>query len=56
MHQEELDQMKEKHGYSSLKKLIQASEIFDIHEEATLKGGARILYRLKADWKSVNLI
>lgn len=48
---EELDQMKEKHGYSSLKKLIQASEIFDIHEEATPKGGARILYRLKAGWE-----
>jgi hypothetical protein len=48
---EELDQMKENHGYSSLKKLIQASEIFDIHEEATPKGGARILYRLKAGWE-----
>jgi hypothetical protein len=48
---EEFDQMKEKHGYSSLKKLIQASEIFDIHEEATSKGGARILYRLKAGWE-----
>lgn len=48
---EEFDQMKEKHGYSSLKKLIQASEIFDIHEEATSKGGERILYRLKAGWE-----
>jgi len=48
---EELDQMKEKHGYSSLMKLIQASEIFDIHEEVTPKGGARILYRLKAGWE-----
>jgi hypothetical protein len=48
---EELEQMKEKHGYNSLKKLIQASEIFDIHEEATPKGGARILYKLKAGWE-----
>jgi hypothetical protein len=48
---EEFDQMKEKHGYSSLKKLIQASEIFDIHEEATSKGGSRILYKLKAGWQ-----
>jgi hypothetical protein len=48
---EELEQMKEIHGYSSLKKLIQASEVFDIHEEATPKGGARILYRLKAGWE-----
>jgi len=48
---EELEQMKEMHGYSSLMKLIQASEVFDIHEEATPKGGARILYRLKAGWE-----
>jgi hypothetical protein len=48
---EELEQMKEMHGYSSLKKLIEASEVFDIHEEATPKGGARILYRLKAGWE-----
>jgi hypothetical protein len=47
---EELEQMKEMHGYSSLKKLIQASEVFDVHEEVTAKGGTRILYRLKAGW------
>ena len=48
---EELEQMKKMHGYSSLKKLIQASEVFDIHEEVTPKGGARILYRLKTGWE-----
>lgn len=48
---EELEQMKKVHGYSSLKKLIQASEIFDIYEEVTQKGGTRILYRLKAGWE-----
>ncbi|QFU21858.1 hypothetical protein FM038_006625 [Shewanella eurypsychrophilus] len=48
---EEFEKMKEKHGYSSLKKLIQASEIFDIHEETTPKGGARTLYKLKAGWE-----
>jgi hypothetical protein len=48
---EELEQMKEMHGYSSLKKLIQASEVFDIHEEVTQKGGGRHLYRLKAGWE-----
>ncbi len=48
---EELEQMKEMHGYSSLKKLIQASEIFDVHEEVTQKGGARHLYRLKSGWE-----
>ncbi|WP_299568414.1 OST-HTH/LOTUS domain-containing protein [uncultured Shewanella sp.] len=45
---EEFAQMKKKHGYSSLKKLIQASDIFDIYEEVTPKGGTRILYKLKA--------
>jgi hypothetical protein len=48
---EELDQMKEMHGYSSLKNLIKASEVFDINEEVTQKGGTRHLYRLKADWE-----
>ena len=48
---EELEQMKEMHGYNSLKKLIQASEIFDIYDEATKKGGTRVLYRLKAGWE-----
>jgi len=48
---EELAQMKEIHGYSSLKKLILASEVFDIKEEETQKGGVRHLYRLKAGWE-----
>jgi hypothetical protein len=48
---EELEKMKVMHGYSSLKKLIQASDIFDIYEEVTQKGGIRILYRLKAGWE-----
>lgn len=46
---EELEKMKEQLGYNSLMKLIQATEIFDVHEEATPKGGARVLYRLKHD-------
>jgi len=48
---EELEQMKERHGYSSLKKLILASEVFDIKEEETPKGGLRHLYRLKTGWE-----
>ncbi len=48
---EELEQMKERLGYNSLMKLIQATEIFDVHEEATPKGGARVLYRLKPGWE-----
>ena len=51
---EELEQMKKMHGYSSLKKLIQASEIFDVQEEITPKGGTRILYRLKDGWEVVS--
>ncbi len=47
---EELEKMKERYGYSSLKKLILASEVFDIKEEETPKGGVRHLYRLKAGW------
>jgi hypothetical protein len=43
----EFEQMKEVHGYSSLKKLIQATKMFDIYDEVTPKGGSRTLYRLK---------
>lgn len=43
----EFEQMKEIHGYSSLKKLIQATNMFDILDEVTPKGGYRTLYRLK---------
>ena len=48
---EELESMKEKYGYNSLMKLIQASELFDLYEEVTPKGGSRILYRLKPNKK-----
>ena len=39
--------MKERYGYSSLKQLILATGVFEVVEELTNKGGARILYRLK---------
>ena len=48
---EELALLKEKHEYKSLKSLILATEIFDIYEEETEKGGTRVLYRLKAGWE-----
>ena len=48
---EELVLLKEKHGYKSLKSLMLATEIFDIYEEETEKGGIRVLYRLKPGWK-----
>jgi len=48
---EELALLKGKHGYKSLKSLILATEIFDIYEEETKKGGTRVLYRLKPGWE-----
>lgn len=48
---EELEIMKEKYGYNALMKLIQVSELFDLYEEVTPKGGSRILYRLKPNKK-----
>jgi len=48
---EEVAALKERYGYKSLKSLIQATGIFDIHEEPTDKGGIRLLSRLSSDWK-----
>ena len=47
MAEKEIALLKERYGHKSLKKLMLATEIFDIHEEATRKGGVRVLYRLK---------
>lgn len=47
---EELALLKEKYGQKSLKSLILATEIFDIYEEVTKKGGTRVLYKLKSDY------
>lgn len=47
---EEIALLKEKYGHGSLKILILATEIFDVREEVTKKGGVRVLYRLKSDW------
>lgn len=51
---EEIALLKERYGHKSLKKLMLAAEIFDIHEEATRKGGVRVLYRLKPGWELSN--
>lgn len=48
---EEVMMLQERYGHKSLKSLIIAAEIFDIQEEITQKGGARVLYRLKPDWQ-----
>ncbi len=45
---EEIGRLKEKYGHKTLKSLILASEMFDLYEEATSKGGTRVLYRLKS--------
>ena len=43
--------LREKYGHKTLKGLIIATELFDVLEEPTDKGGIRLLYRLKSDWE-----
>ena len=52
---EELAILKEKYGHKSLKSLILATEIFDVYEESTQKGGIRVLYKLKSGWEVLYL-
>ena len=47
---EEIAALKERYGKKTLQELIQATDIFDIAEEPTKKGGIRVLYRLKPEW------
>lgn len=47
---EEYSQMIKNHGCKSLKALIYKADIFDVYEEATSKGGIRLLYKLKPGW------
>jgi len=49
----EYSQLQEKYGYRKLKEFILATELFDLKEESTVKGGTRVLYRLKPNWKLV---
>lgn len=44
---EEMKKLNTQYGYKKLKELILATELFDIKEEPTDKGGVRVLYRLK---------
>jgi hypothetical protein len=46
---EELSVLKERYGHKTLKALILATELFDVLEEPTAKGGIRVFYRLKAE-------
>ena len=43
---EELTQLSQRYGHRTLKKLLLASELFDIDEEPTPKGGTRTTYRI----------
>lgn len=45
----EIEQLKTKWGYKTLKELLLASEYFEILEEPTGKGGVRVLYRAKPE-------
>lgn len=49
---EEARQLKERYGYSTLKQVVIASQLFDVQDEPTEKG-VRTVYRLKAETDSV---
>jgi len=46
---EEISALHDKHGHKTLKGLVLATELFDLCEEPTDRGGIRVLYRLKPD-------
>lgn len=48
----EMEQLKSKWGYKSLKELVLACELFEVIEEPTEKGGIRVLYRPKPELAS----
>ena len=43
---EELTQVSQRYGHRTLKKLLMSSDLFDIEEEPTPKGGTRTIYRI----------
>lgn len=46
---DEISALHEKYGHKTLKGLVLATELFDLCEESTDRGGIRVLYRLKPD-------
>lgn len=46
---DEIAAINERYGHKTLKKLISASELFDLLEEPTNNGGIRLLYRIKPE-------
>ena len=47
---EEVSVLKERYGFATLKKLVLATELFDVQDEPTSKGGVRTVYRIKPQW------
>jgi len=45
----EKGQLTKKYGYNTLKALVLATDLFEIFEEPTAKGGLRVFYRLKPE-------
>lgn len=45
---EEISSLKERYGCKNLKSFMLMTELFDLHEEPTAKGGRRMLYRIKS--------
>jgi hypothetical protein len=48
---DELKDMAERYGHRTLKKLLQATELFDIDEEPTASGGTLTIYRINPRFK-----
>lgn len=52
---EEVADLEKIYGHKKLKDIILATELFDIIDEPTDKGGVRVLYRIKPDLKTLQL-
>ncbi len=48
---QELENMLERYGHRTLKKLLQATKLFDIEEEPTPGGGTRTVYRINPQFE-----
>lgn len=46
----EVSTLKHQYGYKTLKDMMLATELFDLCEETTKKGGSRLLYRVKSEF------
>jgi hypothetical protein len=47
----ELDNLAERFGHKTLKRVLLAAELFDVAEEATSKGGTRTIYRITSRYQ-----